>query len=149
MYDPKSYKWTYNNTNVLEVDRDANQPTRFNTNAKSKTLKNLGQFYANSIQTDDYFLPVHLLSTKDFSELPFISNSTYLDESYRNVKNTNNLFLSKSSIPFGVYNTYNFPQSNHAVLNNFRSDFEDFSHYQDTSLNLKALNTPVNDTCTD
>jgi hypothetical protein len=59
-----------------------------------------------------------------------------MDDSYRNVKNLNNTLLSKSSIPLGVYNTYNYPQSSHAVLNNFRSDFEDFSHYSDTSLKL-------------
>jgi hypothetical protein len=62
-----------------------------------------------------------------------------MDESYKNTKNLNNLMLSKSSIPFGVYNTYNYPQSHHAVLNNFRSDFEDFSHYQDNSLRLRPL----------
>jgi hypothetical protein len=112
MYDPKSYRWSYNNTNLLEVDRDATQSLRFNTNAKVKNPKNLGSFYVNSVQTDDYFLPVHLLNTKDFSDLPFISNSLVIDESYRNTKNLNNLILSKSSIPFGVYNTYNYPQSN-------------------------------------
>jgi hypothetical protein len=62
-----------------------------------------------------------------------------MDESYRNVKNLNTLVLSKSSVPFGVYNVYNYPQSHHAILNNFRSDFEDFSHYQDNSLRLKPL----------
>jgi hypothetical protein len=62
-----------------------------------------------------------------------------MDESYRNVKNLNTLILSKSSVPFGVYNVYNYPQSHHAILNNFRSDFEDFSHYQDNSLRLKPL----------
>lgn len=139
VYDPKSYKWSFNSTNILEVDRDSTQPLRFNTNAKIKNPKNLGAFYANSIQTDDYFLPVHLLNTKDFSDLPFISSSLTMDESYRNVKNLNTLVLSKSSVPFGVYNVYNYPQSHHAILNNFRSDFEDFSHYQDNSLRLKPL----------
>jgi hypothetical protein len=62
-----------------------------------------------------------------------------MDESYRNTKNLNTLMISKSSIPFGVYNTYNYPQSHHAILNNFRSDFEDFSHYQDNTLKLKPL----------
>jgi hypothetical protein len=62
-----------------------------------------------------------------------------MDEPYRNTKNLNNVILSKSSIPFGVYNTYNYPQSHHAILNNFRSDFEDFSHYQDNSLKLRPF----------
>jgi hypothetical protein len=62
-----------------------------------------------------------------------------MDEPYRNTKNLNNVILSKSSIPFGVYNTYNYPQSHHAILNNFRSDFEDFSHYQDNTLKLRPF----------
>jgi heme/copper-type cytochrome/quinol oxidase subunit 2 len=139
MYDPKSYKWSYNNSNLLEQDRDATQSLRFNTNAKVKSPKNLGSFYVNSVQTDDYFLPVHLLSTKDFYELPFMSSALSMDESYRNTKNLTTLILSKSSVPFGVYNTYNYPQSHHAILNNFRCDFEDLSHYQDNSLKLKPI----------
>jgi hypothetical protein len=59
-----------------------------------------------------------------------------MDESYSDYKNLSNLFIGKSSLPLGVYNNFNYPQSHHSVLNNFRSDFEDFSHFQDTSLNL-------------
>merc|ERR1711871_195657 len=60
-----------------------------------------------------------------------------MEESYRNSKNLNNLLISKSTIPLGVYNSRNYPQSSHAVLNNFRSDFEDFSHFKDNALKLK------------
>jgi hypothetical protein len=98
----------------------------------------MGKFYSNNIQTDDYFLPVHLLNNKDFNELPVMVNSLSMEESYRNSKNLNNLLLSKSSIPLGVYNTRNYPQSSHGVLNNFRSDFEDFSHFKDNPLKLKV-----------
>tara|TARA_B110000503_G_scaffold38695_1_gene63524 strand:- start:4869 stop:5177 length:309 start_codon:yes stop_codon:yes gene_type:complete len=50
-----------------------------------------------------------------------------------------NTFTSKGAVALGVYNNHNHPQSTHAVLNNFRSDFEDFSHFQDNSLNLSGL----------
>jgi hypothetical protein len=124
----------------LNADRDYNQEFKFETNAKSKELKNVGTFYANSIQTDEYFLPLQLISKRDLSEPSFISDSLMMDESYSDYKNLANLFIGKSSLPLGVYNNFNYPQSHHSVLNNFRSDFEDFSHFQDTSLNLSNKN---------
>jgi hypothetical protein len=63
-----------------------------------------------------------------------------MDDSYMDYKNLGNLYVGKSSLPLGVHNTYNYPQSNYAVLNSFRSDYEDFSHFQDTSLNLSSQN---------
>ena len=135
--DLKYYKWEFNNSNLLLEDRDAEMGCRFGTDAKIRTPKNMGKFYANHVQTDDYFLPAHLLTTRDFSELPSIINSLSMEESYRNSKSLNNLLISKSSIPLGVYNSRNYPQSSHAVLNNFRSDFEDFSHFKDNALKLK------------
>ena len=135
-YDPRSLKWGYTNTLLLNADRDYNQEWKFGTNAKAKELKNVGTFYANSIQTDEYFLPLQLISKRDLSEPSFIADSLAMDESYSDYKNLSNLFIGKSSLPRGVYNNFNYPQSHHAVLNNFRSDFEDFSHFQDTSLDL-------------
>jgi heme/copper-type cytochrome/quinol oxidase subunit 2 len=136
--DFRYYRWDFNNTNLLSLDRDAEVSCRFGTDAKVRAPKNMGKFYSNNIQTDDYFLPVHLLNNKDFNELPVMVNSLSMEESYRNSKNLNNLLLSKSSIPLGVYNTRNYPQSSHGVLNNFRSDFEDFSHFKDNPLKLKV-----------
>jgi hypothetical protein len=74
------------------------------------------------------------------SEPSFIADSLAMDESYSDYKNLSNLFIGKSSLPRGVYNNFNYPQSHHAVLNSFRSDFEDFSHFQDTSLDLSNQN---------
>lgn len=116
---------------------------RFKTNAKSKELKNIGSFYANSVQTDEYFAPFHLVSKKNLSEASFISDSLAMDESYSDYKNLMNLYVGKSSLPLGVYNTYNYPQSHHAVLNSFRSDYEDFAHFQDTSLNLTTKGSSI------
>jgi hypothetical protein len=48
------------------------------------------------------------------------------------------LYVGKSSMPFGVSNLFNYPQSHHAVLNSFRADYEDFSHFQDISLGTSS-----------
>jgi hypothetical protein len=123
----------------LNVDRDFTNSYRFGTNARSKELKNIGSFYSNSIQADDYFVTPHLTTKRDLSEVAFINDSLVMDESYQDQKNLVNLYIGKSSTPLMVSNTYNYPQSHHAVLNAFRADFEDFSHFQDNSLDLSKL----------
>jgi hypothetical protein len=67
-----------------------------------------------------------------------------MDDSYRNLKRLTNTIVTKTSVPFGVYNLYNYPQSNHAILNNIRTEFEEFSQYQDKSLVLKKFNNNRN-----
>jgi hypothetical protein len=67
------------------------------------------------------------------ANVPFTNDSLVMDESYADQKNLFTYYVGKNSAPLGVYNSHNFPQSHHAVLNNFRSDFEDFSHFQDLS----------------
>lgn len=137
-YDSRSLKWDYTNLLRLNIDRDFNQTFRFGTNAKSKNLANIGKFYTNSIQLDDYFLPVNLLAKKDLSEFSVVSESTTFDDSYLDQKNLLNLFYAKKSLALGLGTLYNNPQSSHSVLNNFRADFEDFSHFQNTSKNNLA-----------
>lgn len=139
-YDPRSLKWAYNNKLLLNVDRDYNLTSKFGTNAKSKDLKNIGHFYANSIQLDDYFLPIHLVTKRGLSEPSLTVDSLAMDDSYMDYKNLGNLYVGKSSLPIGVHNTFNYPQSHYAVLNSFRADYEDFSHFQDTSLDLSNVN---------
>jgi hypothetical protein len=63
-----------------------------------------------------------------------------MDESYSDQKNLFMYYVGKNTTPLGVYNSHNFPQSHHAVLNNFRSDFEDFSHFQDLSTKFTKAN---------
>jgi hypothetical protein len=53
-------------------------------------------------------------------------------------KNVSNLLLSKSTTPLNINLGFNHPQSHHGVLNNFRDNFEDFSNFQDNSLDLSA-----------
>jgi hypothetical protein len=67
------------------------------------------------------------------ANVPFTNDSLVMDESYSDQKNLLMYYVGKNTAPLGVYNSHNFPQSHHAVLNNFRSDFEDFSHFQDLS----------------
>jgi hypothetical protein len=56
-----------------------------------------------------------------------------MDESYADQKNLLSYYIGKNSTPLSIYASHNYPQSHHAVLNNFRADFEDFSHFQDLS----------------
>jgi hypothetical protein len=60
------------------------------------------------------------------------------DDSYMDQKNLSNLLLSKSTTPLSINLGYNYPQSHHGVLNNFRDNFEDFSNFQDNSLDLSS-----------
>ena len=129
-YDPKSLGWTSFNSLLLNVDRDYDTAFRFGTNAKSKDLKVIGSYYANSIQVDDYFVPTQFVTKRDLSESSFINDALVMDESYSDQKALINSYTTKSAVALGVYNNYNHPQSTHAVLNNFRADFEDFSQFQ-------------------
>ena len=61
------------------------------------------------------------------------------DDSYMDHKNLGAVYINKSAIPINASHTYNFPQSHHAVLNNFRSDFEDFSHFNDIKFITPSL----------
>jgi hypothetical protein len=56
-----------------------------------------------------------------------------MDESYADQKNLLSYYVGKNTTPLSLYAVHNYPQSHHAVLNNFRADFEDFSHFQDLS----------------
>ena len=138
-YDSKSLSWPHTNDLLLKIDRDYDSLYRFGTNAKSKELKTIGAYYSNSIQLDDYFVPTQLVSKKDLSESSFINDSLVMDDSYMDQKALINTFTSKGAVALGVFNSHNHPQSTHAILNNFRSDFEDFSHFQDNSLNMSNL----------
>jgi hypothetical protein len=57
-----------------------------------------------------------------------------MDESYADYKNLSQMYAGKSATPVAVTSPVNYPQSHNAVLNSFRADYEDFSHFQDLSL---------------
>jgi hypothetical protein len=119
---------------------------RFGTNAKVKDLSNIGSFYSNSIQSDDYFMPVYFINKSDLANISFVNDANLMDEAYADQKNLFQLYVGKSSTPLSASTTFNYPQSHNAVLNSFRSDYEDFSHFQDLSLltskpNLSNVNS--------
>jgi hypothetical protein len=99
-----------------------------------KDLKSIGSFYANSIQSDDYFLPVYFLNKSDLANLPLINDSNLMDESYADQKNLLGIYAGKNASPLTTNTTFSYPQSHASVLNAFRSDYEDFSLFQDLSL---------------
>jgi hypothetical protein len=134
MYDPRFYKWSFTNTLFLKPDRSYNASMRFGTNAKVKDLSSIGSFYSNSIQSDDYFVPVYFMNKSDLSNISFVNDANLMDEAYADQKNLFQLYVGKSSTPLAAATTFNYPQSHNAVLNSFRSDYEDFSHFQDLSL---------------
>jgi hypothetical protein len=121
----------------LKNDRNYSKSVRFGTNAKSKDLKSIGSFYANSIQSDDYFLPVYFINKSDLANLSFINDSNLMDEAYADQKNLLGIYAGKNSSPLTTNTTFNYPQSHASVLNAFRSDYEDFSIFQDLSLKVK------------
>ena len=96
-------------------------------NPSIKDLSLIGQFYTNLVQSDDTFTSSNLTLTKDFSNFPLIEVGGVIDDTYLNSKEhqsfintSNNLGLASNSDTFG-------PQSYTSVLNNFRSDFDDFT----------------------
>lgn len=138
-YDPRFYKWNFINTLFLKPDRSYNAAMRFGTNSKVKDLTSIGSFYSNSIQSDDYFVPAYNLNKSDLANISFINDSNLMDESYADQKNLFQMYVGKSSSPIAAVTSFNYPQSHNSVLNNFRSDYEDFSHFQDLSLNTSKL----------
>jgi hypothetical protein len=117
---------------------------RFKTNAKVKDNSGIGGFYTNSIQVDDYYVPIYFTPKRSLANIPFINDSLLMDESYADQKNLLNFYVSKNSTPLSLYTNFNYPQSHHAVLNNFRADFEDFSHFQDLSTGFKKASLDLN-----
>lgn len=117
---------------------------RFKTNAKVKDNSGIGGFYTNSIQVDDYYLPVYFTPKRSLANIPFVNDSLLMDESYADQKNLLNFYVSKNATPLNMHTTFNYPQSHHAVLNNFRADFEDFSHFHDLSTSFKKTTLESN-----
>jgi hypothetical protein len=135
-YDPRFYRWSFVSSLFLKLDRGYKSLNRFGSNAKSKDLKSIGLFYSNSIQSDDYFIPVYFLNKGDLAHISFVNDASLMDESYSDQKNLYNFYVGTSSMPLAVSAGRNYPQSHASVLNSFRSDFEDFSFFRDLSLKL-------------
>ena len=141
-YDPKYLKWLIGSTLLLDTDRDYEELERFGTETKLNREyevfgnEDLGGFYTNNVQLCGRFTPLHLIPKNSFNKTFLAKGLRIKKYSYRRYKNLSNVVVGKSSIPLGVYNTYNYPQSHHAVLNAFRCNFRPFSHFQDNPLDL-------------
>jgi hypothetical protein len=75
------------------------------------------------------------------SETALVNDFTAFDDSYLDQKNLSNNYLTKSSLPLTITNNAIYPQSHHAVLNSFRSDYEDFSHFSDIGFKNPTLSS--------
>jgi hypothetical protein len=72
-----------------------------------------------------------------------------MDESYSDQKNLFQFYVGKSTLPLSGTVQGNYPQSHNAVLNNFRSDFEDFSTFTDLSLKTSKASSSSSLTLSD
>jgi hypothetical protein len=64
-----------------------------------------------------------------------------MDESYADYKNLSQMYVGKLATPLAITSSFNYPQSHNAVLNSFRADYEDFTHFQDLSLTTSKKNS--------
>jgi len=101
--------------------------------------------YPNSIQPDDYFIPLHFLTKQNLSEISLVNDALLFDESYTDSKQLSTLFITHLEQPLSVHNSVNYPQSHHSILNNFRADYEDFSPYSDNVFLPKVNKTQIID----
>jgi len=87
----------------------------------------MGQFYTNSIETDEGLSQSNLVLLKNFSI--FSNNDLFsnLDELTVSYKNTQNLTTHTLNTILPVKTFFNLPASYLSVFNNFRADFEDFN----------------------
>jgi len=93
----------------------------------TKDLSLVGEFYANSVEFDDFISPSNLLNTDKFSLFPLSENSLMIDDSYTDSKQLLAMYNNNSSFFLNTSLQAPFPQSYIAVLNNFRADFDDFA----------------------
>lgn len=141
-------------TLLLDLDRDCEEldlEERFGTETKLNREyevfgnEDLGGFYTNNVQLCGRFTPLHLIPKNFFTKAVLTRGLRIKKYSYRGYKNLSNVLIGRSSTPLGIYNTFNYPQSHHAVLNAFRCNFKHFSHFQDNLLELPNTDLGLND----
>lgn len=130
--------------NYLKIENDSINNSRFNNNFLTgninfsdsskplflpihKEMSLVGQFYMNSLESDDFTTPSNLTLLKNFSIFPVIDSLTTTDESFNSYKSLSSLTSAASNSL--LYNGFsvNSPVSYLSVFNNFRADFDDFS----------------------
>ena len=99
-----------------------------------KDLSNLGDFYSSVLQLDDYVSSPSLLKTSGFGFYSTLSDLSSVDDSFAAARAIANL-SSKYSSPSVAVSSDNLAGRSYAsVLNNFRSDLEDYNWLDVASL---------------
>ena len=101
----------------------------------------VGQFYMNSLESDDFTTPADLTLLKNFNIFSVIDSLTSTDESFNSYKNLSSLTSAASNAL--LYNGFseNTPVSYLSLFNNFRADFDDFSFTNSNVANEEHLFT--------
>jgi hypothetical protein len=92
-----------------------------------KDLSAFGRYYANQVQSEDFFNPSNLIATSNYLLFTLGESDLLSDEAYNDYKNYNTLFSSNNlnTKPFTSTSARSY-STNH-VLNSFRSNYEDFN----------------------
>lgn len=100
--------------------------------------ENLGTFYTPAVELENFATRPELLVTSKFFMFPIVNSLLNAEDSYESFKNLNNFFLIGNKITLLMSSPYflNTPYS--AVLDAFRSNYEEFSWVTD-SLELNKL----------
>ncbi len=122
----------YNSTNknLNFKDKILNKPLFKDTNS-------IGNFYSNPFYLDDFVSPSTLLNSKNFFMFPLFNGIANLDDTYESLKYLN-YFYNNSNKLFLNTNNNNFqPYSYTTVFDMFRTDYDDFSWFNDEIYNNK------------
>lgn len=85
------------------------------------------------VYLDDFVSPSNLLLSKDFFIFPTIVSYFNIEENFESFKNLEYLYNLNNKIILNSVNSRNNPYSYIAVLDAFRSDFDEFSWFMDDS----------------
>lgn len=134
------------NQNYFEDNDNISAATKLLLTPSYKDVSVLGQFYTNSIESDDFFSQSNLTLLKDFfiySSNDMFSGVEDLSTTYKTLQTG---FKSSLNTPISLNTFANLPTSYLSVFNNFRADFEDFSFVKTDQESNYFTNSSVSDT---
>jgi hypothetical protein len=108
---------------------------RFKTNAKVKDNSGIGSFYTNSIQVDDYYLPVYFTPKRSLANIPFVNDSLIMDESYADQKNYLNFYYYNNDLNLESL------EENYENIKNFKYIY--IKNYKNLLLNSNNFLSPI------
>ena len=154
-YDYLNIKLNEKKSQTLDLRTSMREPYFYQNNLDLKlktkpllnpTLKDLsltGQYYTNSINSDDLLSPSNLLLESDFNIFPLLSTNITLDDSYESWNEFRKFEVMSINKFFFTSFFFNRPQSYLNVLNMFRANFEDFNwSNNDLKINLNKIWNP-------